>query len=166
MIRILVYTLAAASMAQALMGCGGTTAVGGVPGLPVDFTGTGSYTVPAVPTVTFAVSEVRIEQTAGNVNLYYDLPADLVGRETSVELTGALDASGAIQLSGDAGTSTCTVATGRSAGPSPAGLLSCKEDLSGIKVDPPHGNESDAQRAAVEAFITDPIGVLDVPLPP
>jgi hypothetical protein len=143
-------------LAGLLVGCG-STVVPGPPVLPADFTGPGSYTVPAVPDVSFPISEVRIEQEAGGVSLYYDLPADLVGQKTKVELDGTMDASGTLQLSGMAGTSTCSLSTG---------LLSCKETLSGIQPGPLPGSASNAQRAAAQAFIADPIGVLDVPLPP
>jgi hypothetical protein len=140
-----------------LVGCNGTVADARVAGLPADFKGPGSYTVPAVPTVTFPVSEVHIEQGNDDISLYYELPADLAGQKTDVHLEGAPDATGAIQFSGTAGTSTCTLTTGK---------LSCREDLSGIQLGPPPASTGSAQSAAAAAFIADPIGVLDVPLPP
>ena len=150
--------MAMAMMAAPMLGCGAPTPAG-VASLPDDFTGPGTYTVPAVPAVQYALAKVRIEQANGSVSVYYDLPAELVGQTTQVELTGAPDATGAIQLSGDAGTSTCTVAPG---------LLRCEEHLSGIQVGKPPASPplSDPQRAAAQAFLSDPIGVLSVPLPP
>lgn len=154
---------AMAAMAAPALGCGGATGAtaSGVAGLPADFTGPGSYTVPAVPTVQFPISSVHIEQAGGTVSLYYELPAELVGQKTRVEVTGASDGTGAIQLSGEAGTSTCTVSRA---------LLRCDEDLSGVHVAAPPASSplsgSDPERAAAQAFLSDPIGVLSVALPP
>jgi hypothetical protein len=116
--------------------------------------------VPAYPSVGFTVPWVHIEQSGGSISMYYDLPAALAGRQVPVEGTGAPDDSGAIHLSGSAGTSTCTVSNA---------TLSCEEHLSGIHLSPrwisPRA-ASDPQQAAREAFVADPIGNLDVPLHP
>jgi hypothetical protein len=139
------------------LGCGGASLPESMATLPTEFTGPGDYTVPAVPSVQFPLSRVRIEQTAGVVSLYYDLPAALAGRSTSVELDGTMNADGTLQLSGQAGTSSCTV--------SPT-LLRCNEDLSGIHVaQPMTSTPQDPQQAAAQAFFEDPIGVLRLPLP-
>jgi hypothetical protein len=152
-----VCVVAVAAIAAEMLGCGGGHA--DVPGLPEDFTGPGSYTVPAVPSVEFAIARVRIEQNSGAVSLYYEIPAALVGKKTWVETTGSLDATtGALKLSGAAGTSTCSV--------SPA-LLRCEEDLPGVPIAAPlAGSSSDPEIAAARAFQADPIGVLSVILPP
>lgn len=159
MIRISSALLIAAISASTL-GCGGapeaTAAAAGVAGLPADFTGPGTYTVPAVPTVQFPISSVHVEQAGGTVSLYYELPASLVGTPTPVELTGVADGTGAIHLSGAAGTSTCTVQHAE---------LHCDEHLSGIHVDAPPAS-NDPEHAAAQAFFVDPIGVLRVALPP
>jgi hypothetical protein len=139
------------------LGCGGASAPESAASLPAKFTGPGVYTVPAVPSVEFPLAKVRIEQAAGVVSLYYDLPAALAGQSTSVELDGTVDATGTLQLSGSAGYSSCTV--------SPT-LLHCKEHLTGIHVTAPTSTTPpDPQQAAAQAFFEDPIGVLSLPLP-
>lgn len=153
--RAIASTLAAA---LAMIGCGAPGA--DVAGLPTEFKGPGVYTVPEVPAAPFALASVRIEQSDGTVSVYYDLPAVLVGKLERVELTGALDDAGKIQLAGDAGTSTCTVT---------AAELRCDERLFGVHVDGAAASaelpEGDPRRAAVQAFVSDPIGVLSVALP-
>lgn len=139
-----------------LLGCGATGSLA-VTYIPEDYWGPGSYTVPAVPSVSFPISTVHVEQEDGTFSIYYKLPATLVGQPTSVSLTGAPDATGTIQLSGTAGTSTCTVTSG---------VLSCQEHLSGVVVSEPPAEATDAERAAAQAFSDDPIGVLAVQLPP
>jgi hypothetical protein len=153
----------AALMAAApvFLGCGAEAFVDpSEAGLPADFEGPGVYTVPAAPTASFALSRVSIEQAGGVVSVYYDLPADLVGRTQRVELDGLPDGDGAMQLAGTAGTSTCTVAQA---------LLRCHEALSGVHVDVAAASAGlspgNPRLAAVQAFATDPIGVLSVTLP-
>jgi hypothetical protein len=141
------------------LGCGGTTTPNATAAmsLPANFTGPGTYTVPAVPSVEFPLAKVRVEQTAGMVSIYYDLPAALAGTATSVELTGTADASGTLALSGDAGTSTCTISPG---------LLRCDEHLTGIHLAAPSSTTPpSSQEQAAQAFFDDPIGVLSLPLP-
>jgi hypothetical protein len=132
-----------------------------VPGLPADFQGPGTYTIPAAPAAPFALSSVRIEQGGGTVSVYYDLPAGLVGQKQRVDLTGTAEGTETILLVGTAGTSACTVSPGE---------LRCEEHLSGVHVDAALATSElpsgDPQRAAVQAFSVDPIGVLAVALPP
>jgi hypothetical protein len=158
--KAMTWTLGmAALLAPAIAGCGPGGA--DVAGLPAELERPGVYTVPTAPGASFPIAKVRVEQESGTISVYYDLPADLVGRPQRVELTGAPDASGTIELSGEAGTSTCTVS---------ATAFSCREHLSGIHDDaaaasaglPPGA----PQAAAVWAFSSDPIGVLGVPLSP
>jgi hypothetical protein len=155
----LMIATTAATAALMTLGCGAPEPVT-VAGLPTDYKGPGVYTVPGAPAAAFDLPGVRIEQTGGMVSVYYDLPADLVGTAQSVELTGAVDATGALQLAGDAGTSTCTV--------SPA-ALDCDERLVGVHVDAAQASAQlpvgDPRRAAVQAFTDDPIGILHVALP-
>jgi hypothetical protein len=153
--------LAPIAMATVALGCSGPAPAPTptVPGLPADFTGPGVYTVPAYPTVEFAVPWVHIEQNNGVVSIYYDLPPALAGRAVPVDATGTPDGSGPMQLSGDAGTSACTVS---------GGVLSCEEQFSGIHLSPrwiSPRTVSDPQQAAREAFAADPIGNLVVALP-
>jgi hypothetical protein len=140
------------------VGCGSAHSVAG---LPDDFNGPGSYTVPAVPKAVFAIASVDIDQDGGTVHIYYDLPAELVGQKARVDVTGAPDRTGALELWGAAGASTCIVSHA---------LLRCEEHLSGVHVvtlDPSaQASLDDSQRAAAKAFVADPIGVLTVPLPP
>jgi hypothetical protein len=141
------------------LGCGGASAPESPssPTLPAEFTGPGVYTVPAVPSVEFPLAKVRIEQTAGMVSLYYELPAALAGKSTSVNLTGTVDPDGTVQLSGADGTSTCTVSST---------LLKCNEHLTGVHLaQPVSSTPPDPQEAAAQAFFEDPIGVLSLPLP-
>jgi hypothetical protein len=151
--RRMVKALAAAAIVWALPACNGDVAAG----IPADFTGPGSYTVPAVPAVAFPIANVHIEQEDGAINLYYWLPAALVGQSTSVELASLEDATNKLQLSGDMGTSTCTVSVG---------LLSCEEHLSGIQFRALPPSLTVQEAAAAASFASDPIGVLSVPLPP
>jgi hypothetical protein len=158
---ISIARMMAVMAAPMLLGCGAQSSVGAtVAGLPADFEGPGTYTVPEVPAAPFALASVRIEQSDGTVSVYYDLPADLVGQVQKVELTGVPDSAGTLQLSGAAGTSTCTVS---------ATLLECDEHLSGIHIDAAQASSDlppgDPRIAAVEAFGSDPIGVLRVALP-
>jgi hypothetical protein len=150
--RRIVTTLTFAALAWALPGCNGDVA-GGV---PAEFTGPGSYTVPAVPGVAFSIDKVHLEQDKGAISIYYALPAELVGQTTWVKLASPDGSASTLDLSGDKGTSTCTVTVG---------LLSCDEHLSGVSVGPIPSSATDAQRAAAAAFASDPIGVLTVPLP-
>jgi hypothetical protein len=139
------------------LGCGGASSPESATSLPAEFTGPGDYTVPAVPSVQFPLAKVRIEQTGGAVSLYYDLPAALAGKSTSVELDGTVNPDGTLQLSGTAGKSTCTI--------SPA-LLRCNEHLTGIHPTAPASTPPlNPQQAAAQAFFEDPIGVLSLPLP-
>ncbi len=149
----------AAMAVPMLLGCGGAAVDDPtVLGLPTDFMGPGVYTVPADPTVPFAVAKVHVEQAGGSVSVYYDLPAVFAAENSHIELTGPADGTATVHLTGDAGSSTCTVA---------AGVFSCDENLSGTRFDvqatatlPP----GDPRAAAVKAFIGEPIGVLDVTL--
>jgi hypothetical protein len=151
--RRIVTTLAFAALGWALPGCNGDV-TGGV---PAEFTGPGSYTVPAVPSVAFPIDKVHLEQEAGAISIYYQLPAELVGQATWVKLASPDGSADTLALSGEKGTSTCTVTVG---------LLSCDEHLTGVAVGPVPPSVTDAQRAAAAAFASDPIGVLTVPLPP
>jgi hypothetical protein len=148
----------AAMAAPMLLGCGGQVDGGAtVPGLPADFTGPGVYTVPADPTVTFAIAKVRVEQAAGSLSVYYDLPAEFSAQEPDVELTGTPGGTETVHLSGEAGTSTCTVTPG---------LLRCEEVLSGVRFDAAQAMAAgDPLTPAVTAFRSEPIGVLSVALP-
>ena len=144
-----------------LLGCDGSGDGGAViAGLPTEYTGPGVYTVPAAPTVPFALAKVHVEQAGGTVSVYYDLPSEFFAQTPRVELTGTPDGTGTVHLSGDAGTSTCTVASA---------ALQCEEDLTGVQFDaaaaiaalPP----GDPQASAVAAFLSEPIGVLRMMLP-
>ena len=149
--------LAATLMGPMIVGCGAQGPLeNSVPGLPADFTGPGVYTVPADPTVPFAVSKVDIEQGDGIVSVYYDLPPAFPALAPKVKLTGMADQTDTVQLSGPAGMSKCTLS---------AALFECHEQLSGIRFGPSVLPLDDRQRAAVEAFIGDPVGVLSVTLP-
>jgi hypothetical protein len=156
--QLTAWAAAAVVTAPVLLGCGGG-ASGGLAGLPDDYEAPGTYTVPAVPAVRFPIAAVHVDQTDGTLRVYYDLPAELVPRAPRVTLIGPLDGSSTLDLSGPAGTSQCTAT---------AGALQCREDLSGVHLDAeaaaalPPGNP---QRAAVQAFIADPIGILEVTLP-
>jgi hypothetical protein len=140
------------------LGCGGVASQSPMT-LPADFTGPGVYTVPAVPAVEFRLAKVRVEQAGNHVSIYYDLPAQLAGKSTWVELDGTAEPDALIRLSGTAGTSTCTVT------PS---LLRCDEHLTGLQLVAPTSAppSSDPQAAAAQAFFDDPIGILTLPLPP
>jgi hypothetical protein len=144
--------------APMLLGCRGQVDGGAtVPGLPADFTGPGVYTVPADPAVTFAIATVRVEQAAGGVRVYYDLPAEFSAQEPDVELAGTPDGTETVHLSGEAGTSTCTVTPG---------FFRCEEDLSGVRFDAAQAMAAgDPLTLAVRAFRSEPIGVLTVALP-
>ena len=149
--------LAATLMGPTILGCGAQGPLeNSVPGLPANFKGPGAYTVPADPTVPFAVSSVGIEQADGMVSVYYELPPAFPALTPKVELTGVADQSDTVQLSGPAGTSTCTLS---------AALFECHEQLSGIQFGPSVLPLGDPQGAAVKAFIGDPVGVLSVTLP-
>jgi hypothetical protein len=145
-----------------LLGCG-ADGVGGdeatMAGLPAAFSGPGTYTVPADPTVLFPITKVDVEQAGGSVSVYYELPTEFAA-QTHVDLTGPADGTATVHLSGDAGTSTCTIA---------AGALSCHEDLSGVQFDSAKAMSAlppgDPRAAAVDAFISEPIGVLTLQLP-
>src|ERR1700677_5004190 len=99
MLRI-VKTLAAASLAAslacALSGCNGDVA-GGV---PAQFTGPGSYTVPAVPAAAYPIAWVHLEQEDGAIQLYYELPATLVGQATWITLESPDSSASTLELSG------------------------------------------------------------------
>jgi hypothetical protein len=146
------------SAAPLVLGCGAPDEAA-VPGLPAELEAPGVYTVPAAPGATFAISSVRVEQGGGTVSVYYDLPADLVGRKERVALDGAADGAGSILLWGAAGMSMCTV--------SPTELR-CEEHLVGVHIDAAQASAGlppgDPRRAAAEAFSVDPIGVLGVDL--
>jgi hypothetical protein len=151
----------AAMTAPLLLGCGAEEAVNPVvAGLPADFTGPGVYTVPADPTVPFAIAHVDVYQEGGAITVYYELPADFFADAPQVELTGTPDDTGTFHLTGGAGTSTCTVGTT---------VLQCDEHLFGVQFDAAQAKAalppSDPRAAAVEAFLEDPIGVLRVTLP-
>jgi hypothetical protein len=151
-------TAAVAMMAAAsVIGCGDEepTAAGAaeMPGLPASFTGPGSYTVPAVPTVQFALPSVKVGQQDGTVSVYWDLPAAFPAEAPMVELTGTADETDTVMLAGPAGTSTCTLS---------ASLFECHEQLSGIRFGTPDLPATNPQSAAVDAFVGDPIGVLRV----
>lgn len=160
--RPMTSALAMAMMgAPMLLGCGASASVDpAVAGLPADFEGPGTYTVPEVPTAPFTLARVDVEQSAGVVSVYYELPANLVGQMQKVALSGGLDSSGTLQLSGAAGTSTCTIAPT---------LLECEERLTGVHVNAAQASAElppgDPRVAAVQAFVSDPIGVLRVTLP-
>ncbi len=148
-------------LATAALGCGGEAFIDPtLAGVPAQLEGPGVYTVPAAPGVAFALGRVSVAQADGDVSLYYELPADLVGRKQDVALKGAPDSATMVRLSGHAGTSTCTVA---------AALLRCEEHLSGVDVDVDAVRAAlapgDPRLAAAEAFAVDPIGVLSLPLP-
>ncbi len=160
MMRSMQTVLATAALAAPLLlGCGAaSSAVDAIlPGAPVAFSGAGVYTVPAVPTVTFAIEKVKVEQAGGSVTVYYDLPAVFAAQSSDVKLTGPADGTASVDLSGDEGTSRCTVASG---------VLTCHEDLSGLQFDPAQAMAdppaSAAVAAAVAAFQSEPIGVLTV----
>jgi hypothetical protein len=159
MIPMRVALVTAAMAASILFGCGGNESML-VPGLPADFTGPGVYTVPAAPGVSFAVYQVQVKQWAGRVGVYYELPDEFFAQTPDVSLTGTADGTGAIHLAGAAGTSTCTVETA---------LLRCEENLSSVQFYAVQANAalppSDPRVPAVEAFRSEPIGVLSVAFP-
>ena len=143
-----------------LLACGGSGGGGAVvAGLPADFTGPGVYTVPADPTVPFPIAKVHVEQDDGTVSVYYDLPAEFFAQTPHIEFTGTPDGTATVHLTGDAGTSTCTVASA---------VLQCDEDLSGLQFDAAQAKAAlppgDPQAPAVDAFLGEPIGVLSVSL--
>jgi hypothetical protein len=141
----------------AMLGCGAQgSLVAGVPGLPADFTGPGTYTIPAVPAAPFPFSKVHLEQSSGTVGVYYELPAAFPVRSPDVALSGTADGTETVALEGPAGTSTCTLS---------AGIFECHEVLTGLHFDPQDLPASDPESAAVASFIVDPIGVLRVALP-
>ncbi len=149
--------LAAALLAPLLLGCAAETPIDGdVPGLPADFKGPGTYSVPGFPDVQFAIKSVHVEQDSGTVSVYYELPAAFSARASKVELSGAADGTETVRLVGAAGASTCTVLTG---------LLECHEQLSGMQFNPSRLPPSDPASAAVASFLVDPIGILSAPLP-
>ena len=149
--------LVAAMAAPLLLGCGAESLLeADVPGLPADFEGPGTYTVPGFPKVQFAIKRVHVEQENGTVSVYYDLPAAFSAQASKVELSGAADGTETVKLEGTAGASTCTVL---------AGLLECHEQLSGVRFNPSWLPPSDPQSAAVESFLVDPIGILSAALP-
>jgi hypothetical protein len=149
--------LAAAMTAPMLLGCGAQSPLGdSVPGLPADFKGPGTYTVPAVPDVQFTIASVDVAQGGGTVSIYYDLPDAFPARVSKVHLTGTADETDTVELAGPAGTSTCTLS---------GTLLECHEQLSGVHFDASALPANSPVNAAVESFIVDPVGVLSVVLP-
>jgi hypothetical protein len=150
--------LATATLAAPLLlGCGAATGDATMLGLPAEVSGAAVYTVPADPTVTFPVSKVKVEQVDGIVSVYYELPADFAAQSSDIKLSGFADGTATVHLSGDAGTSTCTVASA---------VLVCNEDLSGLRFDPSQvmANPTDPLAAAIAAFMSEPIGVLTMAL--
>jgi hypothetical protein len=154
--------LATAAMAVPLLiGCGGASGdEATMAGLPGDLSGPGMYTVPADPTVQFAVSKIQVEEEGGTVTVYYDLPADFAPDSPHVVLSGTPDGTNKVHLSGAAGTSTCTIA---------AASFWCDEKLSGVHFDAQQAMAAlppgDPRAAAVDAFISEPIGVLTLAVP-
>jgi hypothetical protein len=153
------FTAAVAMIAATTAGCGATEDVQPVASFPAAFSGAGTYTVPADPSVAFPVAEVSIATSNGVVDLYYELPESFYADSPGVYLTGTVQADGTAKLSGPAGTSSCALS---------ATSLQCKEDLTGMRFNVAEAMDalpaSAADARAVFAFFSDPIGVLHVPL--
>lgn len=111
----------------------------------------------------FPVPDVHYFATAGEVVLTYDFPESLSGVfDQTVELRGPIDAAGNATVSGPQGTGECRVE-----GPN----VRCIERFTGLPLDVARARSlassygaSEAERAArlavLEAFSTDPIGIV------
>jgi hypothetical protein len=100
---------------------------------------------------------VKWEVKKGVRVLEYKLPAQLVGAEQKVELTGP-DAAADWMLTGAAGTALCSAQ---------AGQIQCMEMLPGVAIDVPavetmvSAGQVAAQKLAVtKVFVGDPLGIL------
>jgi hypothetical protein len=153
MMKRISMALVMVPVAGLVLGC---SAAPPVASFPADFTGPGTFIVSGPPTAEFAISSVRFVQAHGMATLSYELPAELVGDSPSIEMTGALPATGPLQLDGIGCTSTCTI----------LGSLECYQDLYCIYPVAPASDQTPAQHAASLAFASNPIGVLNVVAPP
>lgn len=129
----------------------------------------GEYAVPVEPSLAAVASnpvsvKFRIENS-GAVRLQYDLPPVLVGAGKRIDLTGVTGADGTTQLSGAAGTATCTTDV--------AGDVRCVERLSGVAFDAVavataldrasiSGVERMQRLDVSQRFSVDPLGVLTI----
>lgn len=128
----------------------------------------GSYEVPTdsaelAAAAIFDVEHIDWRVVGGVVTLDYDLPVGLVGGDVHVELSGALaDGATAVELTGPAGTGTCTRA---------GSIITCQELFTGLPALPISDAVVEARAAAeyagplahrlaiAELFSTDPIGI-------
>lgn len=131
--KVLLHCVLAVALTS--MACGSTSSSSGTPDEePSDVTVQeqtsaieGTYSVPVTDAAlssaaTFPV-RVKIQQLRnGDTRMHYTLPAELVGREQSVDVTGS-----GTTLRGAAGTAECTTTDG-------AGTV-CNERLPGVTVD-------------------------------
>jgi hypothetical protein len=123
-----------------------------------------SYSVPVPaelePYASFELGDLRFRQRGDEWTLDYSLPELLLGASRKLSFRGTLDASGTYELSGDAGSLTCTAE---------ADTLRCDEVLAAVELDRDKleralaelpAQENEARWAVAERFADDPIGVL------